>query len=130
MQNITNIIAEILCKRNLLSTIKYDAFLDEIKERNVYIISENTVKNILLFIENYGSSYVYVPSKKTVYKYLRDAEIVKSRDNGMTSKQIGELFNLNRRRVDQILKKKREEAKNKDKRDSSIEIILLINEDE
>ena len=48
----------------------------------------------------------------------------------MTSKQIGELFNLNRRRVDQILKKKREEAKNKDKRDSSIEIILLINEDE
>ena len=112
MQNITNIIAEILCKRNLLSTIKYDAFLDEIKERNVYIISENTVKNILLLIENYGSYYVYVPSKKTVYKYLRDAEIVKSRDNGMTSKQIGELFNLNRRRVDQILKKKREEAKN------------------
>lgn len=57
------------------------------------------------FCRHFGGSYIYVPNIKTFEAILRDRDIIKMNDEGISIKHIAKKYNVTTNYVRKIIKK-------------------------
>ena len=117
VNTLAKLIELIITKCGLITPKKFEELMSNISKDQSYVVGEYTFRNILITCFLYGGSYLYVPTLTTVYKWVRDTEIYRLYREGNSTKDLALMYNIDRRRVQQIIKKrlKMEEMKNTDR---------------
>ncbi|MDO5011208.1 MAG: Mor transcription activator family protein [Intestinibacter bartlettii] len=117
VNTLAKLIELIITKCGLITPKQFEELMSKVSKEQSYVVGEYTMRNILITCFLFGGSYLYVPTLTTVYKWVRDAEIYRLYKVGNSTKDLALMFNINRRRVHQIIKKRREmeEMKNTDR---------------
>ena len=128
IKTLAQLIEIMLSTRGLITPKKFEELMENIRKEQTYIIGEYTLRNILVTSFLFGGSYIYVPPITTIYKWVRNDEIYRLYKSGSSTKDIALMYNIDRRRVLQIVKKRleMEEIKGVDK--FVIEINFSIKE--
>ncbi|MBU5337277.1 Mor transcription activator family protein [Intestinibacter bartlettii] len=112
----------------LITPKKFEESMEKIRKDQSFVIGEYTLRNILVISFLFGGSYIYVPTLTTIYKWIRNDEIYRKYQQGTSTKDIALMYNIDRRRVLQIVKKRREMEEMKGVDRFVIEINISIKE--